>query len=115
MDEVDNFPFDSVEDFENAVDSMFIQEKQTTHPFAFAPPIHTSHLVSSPTVESPRNIAEEEKKKSPHARNFHGSKEWIEEIHSLEGRIDEKFEQLLTLYYYAIDKIKQLERNTLNK
>lgn len=110
MDEVDNFPFDSIEDFENAVHSFLNQEKETTHAFAFAPPIHTSHLVCTPSVESPRGMVEEEKRKSPHARGSHGSKEWMEELSRLEARVDEKMEQLHSLYFYVMDKIKQLEK-----
>ena len=110
MEEVDNFPFDSIEDFENAVNSFLTHEKGVSHAFAFAPPINTSHFVCTPTVESPRAMFEEDKRKSPHARVSHGSKEWMEEIGRLEARMDEKLEQLHSLYFYVMDKIKQLEK-----
>ena len=114
MEEVDNFPFDSLEDFEKAVSSYLIVEKPAQHAFAFAPPIHTSHLEYIPTMESPRSGAEEEKRKSPHARTSHATKECLEEMSRMEARLDEKIEQLHALYFYVMDKIKQLEKN-INK
>jgi cystathionine beta-lyase/cystathionine gamma-synthase len=114
MEDIDNFPFDSLEDFEKAVGSFLTEEKASQYAFAFAPPIHTSHLEYIPSMESPRGAVEEEKRKSPYARTSHATKECLEEMSRMEARLEEKMEQLHTLYFYVIDKIKQLEKN-INK
>lgn len=109
MEEVDNFPFDSVEDFERAVGEVLCRvHSPIKNNFAFAPPIHVYNSEESPPIAYPRSLGEEEKRKSPNARSAQ-LKEYMEEMVKMEARIDEKLEQLHALYFYLSDRIKRLE------
>jgi hypothetical protein len=111
MEEVDNFPFDSIEDFERAVGDFLTSHSDTKGTFAYAPPIHIYRAEELPMIESPRFYGQEEKRKSPHARSGITTKDCLEEMMQMEKRIEEKLEQLHTLFFFLSDKIKQLENN----
>jgi hypothetical protein len=109
MEEIDNFPFDSIEDFELAVSQTLCSLSSPKGPFALAPPIHVYTGDAVPCMESPNFCMQEDKKKSPHARSGVTIKECMEEMQQMELRIEEKLEQLHTLFFFLSDKIKLLE------
>jgi hypothetical protein len=118
MEEVDDFPFADLEEFEIAVERYLFPEKEhalaETERFAYAPPISVFNGSVPLTLESPRFHEEQEKRRSPHARNQSFSKECLDEVARVEARLEEKIEHLQNLYFYLADKLKQLE-NKVNK
>lgn len=110
MDETDDFPFADIEDFEKAVLMCMEDQSSQKERFAYAPPISLCYGIMPVNMESPRFHNEEEKRKSPQARTQSSHKDIMEQFTRLEAHMEEKWEQLQSLYFHLADRIKLLEK-----
>jgi len=114
MDDSDDFPFDSIEDFERAVltlvDENHDTKKETPFGFAYAPPVNLHEIGREPVLQTSAMAMEEMKRSSSQARSVSATRECLEEMRRVEARLDEKIEQLHSLYFYLADQFKQFEK-----
>lgn len=110
MDETDDFPFASVEEFEKAIGDYEHHQWPQKERFAYAPPISVPCNSIPQALISPRYLVEEEKRKSPHTKAQSSSKELMDELLRFETHMGEKLEQIYSLYFHLADRLKQLEK-----
>lgn len=114
MDAEDDFPFDSVDAFEKAVHDFYEQRidlrREPIPMFAVAPPIHVLENINQPGMKILGDHMEECRIRSPSTKNTSALRELTEEVHRIEQTYKERLYQLESLYFYLLEKIKQLEK-----
>lgn len=107
MDSDNEFPFESIEQFEEAVHKAIHKvEERDGVCFARVPPLHAKWDAKKiPTWIEGDHRGEEAGLKSPASRTTQQIKELQAELIELESRVMYKIEQLESLYFYLHDKI----------
>lgn len=108
MDSDDDFPFETIDQFEQAIQKY---EKKEKNIFAQVPPLHQKeacHDQKIPVWMEKSQCGNEEGIKSPSNRSVHMIKELRKDMEELEKQLVLRLEQIETLYYYLYDKINKL-------